>query len=240
MDRNKQKIQNALRKVRPFHDMGGGMFGQLEALVSCREYEKGRVLFLQDDPADYFYVVVCGWVKLFRETMDGTQAVVDVVSEGDIFGECGAFLDKKYTYGAEIVERAELIAIPLSFLSKSVEADGKFAIKMLDFMASRQSKVAREVESLSLQNAPQRIGCFFLKLVPSGQMTDVVVHLPYDKTLIASRLGMQPETFSRALRRLADGTGIKIRGATVEIADVQKIVNFSCSACSSGFPCKNI
>lgn len=239
-DRKKQKISNILADVPPFQGAVEDVLKLLEAQAVVRECEKGRILFLQDDPADYFYVIVSGLVKLFRETVDGTQAVIDVLSAGRIFGECGAFLQKKYTYGTEIVENAELIAIPLSALSKAIEMDGKFSMNMLDFMARRQGKSAREIESLSLQSAPQRIGCFLLQLVPQGEAKNVAVHLPYDKTLIASRLGMQPETFSRALRRLTDVTGVRVKGAIVEIDDVQRIMDYSCAACSSGFPCENL
>jgi len=51
---------------------------------------------------------------------------------------------------------------------------------------------------------------------------------------------MQPETFSRALSKLEEKTGIRIQGATIEIDNIEQLSTYSCAACSSEFPCKDI
>jgi hypothetical protein len=68
----------------------------------------------------------------------------------------------------------------------------------------------------------------------------VTLHLPYDKTLIASRLGMKPETFSRALAKLKEQTGIRIVGPTVYIDRLQTLVSYTCNHCSTHFPCDDL
>ena len=67
-----------------------------------------------------------------------------------------------------------------------------------------------------MQNAPQRIGCFFLSLCPEDKKKNIVFHLPYNKALIAEILGMKSATFSRALNILRQKTGIRIRDTRVE------------------------
>lgn len=107
-------------------------------------------------------------------------------------------------------------------------------------MARYRRQQDRELEHRTIQNAPQRIGCFLLRLTNQEEEGSVKIHLPYDKTLVASRLGMQPETFSRALNKLKDKTGIRVKGATVELDNLEQLTSYSCSACSSEFPCKDI
>jgi hypothetical protein len=46
--------------------------------------------------------------------------------------------------------------------------------------------------------------------------------LPFDKSLIARRLGMKPETFSRALAKLR-GIGVETQGATVNVEDLDRL-----------------
>lgn len=48
---------------------------------------------------------------------------------------------------------------------------------------------------------------------------------------------MKAETFSRALARLRKNTGVNVRGATVEIDNIEKLSNYSCTSCSSTYPC---
>ena len=67
-----------------------------------------------------------------------------------------------------------------------------------------------------------------------------MVKLPYDKTLVASKLGMQPETFSRALSKLKKNTGIEVQGSIITIPDFKMLSDYCCSVCSSEYPCKDL
>jgi len=203
-------------------------------------HEKGKVLFIHGDQAERFYFVKSGWIKLFRETLDGTQAVVDILPAKNLFGETAIFEDGVYPYSAEAVESAEIISLSLSDLKTEIENNNKLALSMLNSMARYRRQQDKEIEHRSMQNASQRIGCFLLRLTNQRQAGSIKIHLPYDKTLVASRLGMQPETFSRALSKLRDKTGIRVKGATIEMDSIDQLVNYSCAACSSEFPCKDL
>lgn len=213
---------------------------KLEKNAHLQKHSKGKLLFLHGDVAQHFYLIKSGWVKLFRETLDGTQAVVDIIPKGHIFGETAIFENDIYPYSAEVVEPSEILSFPLSILKTEIENDNQLAINMLSSMARYRRQQHREIEHRSIQNAPQRIGCFLLGLVPQDQEGALTIHLPYDKTLVASRLGMQPETFSRALNKLKQQTGIQVKGATVELESLDQLVQFSCAACSFEFPCKDL
>ena len=111
---------------------------------------------------------------------------------------------------------------------------------MLKAVAGYRRQLDKEIEHRSIQNASQRIGCFLLRLADQSKKNNVIIHLPYDKALVASRLGMQPETFSRALAKLREKTGICIKGATIEMDNLDQLVSYSCSACTSKFPCEDL
>ncbi|MGB0718850.1 MAG: Crp/Fnr family transcriptional regulator [Bdellovibrionales bacterium] len=223
-----------------FKDCGAAFFEEIERGAAIHTHSKGKLLFLHGDEAQSFFLIKSGWVKLFRETLDGTQAVIDILPAGYIFGETAIFDRDISPYSAEIVEAAEIIAYPLRILKSEIESNNALALNMLSSMARYRREQDREIEHREIQNAPQRIGCFLLRLAPQNQTGAVKIHLPYDKTLVASRLGMQPETFSRALGKLKQQTGIKIHGATIELDSLDQLSSFSCAACSSEFPCKDL
>lgn len=202
--------------------------------------EKNQVLFLHEDKADRFFIVISGWVKLFRETLDGSQAVVDILTANHVFGETAIFQDDEYPYSAEATEPTEVISLPISMLKKEIEENQKLALAMLSSMARYRKQQDQELEHRTLQNAPQRIGCFLLRLTNQQEAGEVTINLPYDKTLVASRLGMQPETFSRALGKLKKETGIEIKGSSIKVNKLSQLSEYSCSSCSSEFPCKDL
>lgn len=235
-----QKTKAALLRTPLFQDSSASFVDKITLQSKLIQADKGKVLFLHEDRAEYFYIITRGWVKLFRETLDGTQAVIDILTKDHVFGEMALFQNNIYTHSAEVSESAELIRFPLSLLKCEIEDNPKMAMTMLSSMAHHRQFQDQELEHRTIQNAAQRIGCFLLRLADQKQKGAVTLHLPYDKTLVASRLGMQPETFSRALGKLKKETGIHVKGATIKMDSLDQLVRYSCSACSSGFPCGDL
>ncbi len=223
-----------------FRDLDTELLDIFARATVVKRHAKGSLLFLHQDEATQFYVVGSGWVKLFRETLDGKEAIVDVVNAGHLLGETAIFEQNHYTSSAEIVEDAVLASLPLSLLQEKIEADPKLAMKLFTAMSRFRRQQEDELEHRDLQTAPQRIGCFLLRLCDPNHNGPVRLNLPYDKMLIASRLGMKPETFSRALNRLKEETQIHIDGATIEMSSIQQLSHYSCSACSSSYPCQDL
>lgn len=217
--------------------------GLLEGFVSER-HNKGHLLFTYSENAQRYYIIKSGWVKLYRETLDGAQAIIDILPQRHVFGETAIFEDSTYPYSAEVIEPAEILSLSLKKLKNLIESNPKFALAMLTSMARYRRYQDQEIEHRSLQNAPQRIGCFMLRLTPAhtdpGSKGPITIHLPYDKTMIAARLGMQPETFSRALAKLRDATGIEVKGSTIEIGNIGSLIAYTCSACTNEFPCQDM
>lgn len=235
-----KEILKTIKSLSVFASSQVTFLDHLAQQSQVQKLQKAQVLFINEQEAERFYVVKKGWIKIFRETLDGTQAVVDILNEDSIFGETAIFQDDIYPYSAEATELSEVISMPIALLKQEIDDNPKFAFDMLASMARFRRLQDQELEHRTIQNASQRIGCFILRLADQGSDGKTVVNLPYDKTLVASLLGMQPETFSRALGKLKSETGITIKGATITMDDLSNLSNYSCAACSSEFPCKDI
>ncbi len=233
-------LSEKIKNTPLFSGISEDVIAEFAKEAHLRSEPKGKILFLHGDDAEWFYLIVHGWVKLFRETIEGTEAVIDVLTSGHMFGDGTVFEDGKYGYGAEAVEPTQFIMLPTSMLKRSIETNNHMALNMLSSMSQHRRQQNREIEHLNVQNAPQRIGCFLLRLCPTSPSPSTTLNLPYDKTLIASRLGMKAETFSRALAKLKSETGIQIHGPTVTIQDIQRLVSYTCNHCSDSFPCEDI
>jgi len=233
-------MKDLLTTCRLFKNCDEKLLDRFVANAQSFNYPKGKMLFIHEEPAEQYYLICRGWVKLFRETIDGTQAVVDIMTKGSIFGETALFQDDVYPFSAEVVEEADLVSLSLKQLKNEIETNPVLAMNMMGSMARYRRQQEMEIEHRSIQNAPQRIGCFLLHLTEQQDAGSITFRLPYDKTLIASRLGMQPETFSRALAKLKETTDIEVKGAQVTIKDIKSLAQFSCQSCSNEFPCKSV
>ena len=190
-----------------------------------RTYARGEQLFAQGDPADGFFCVVDGGVKLYRLSEDGEEVVVHVFSAGETFAEVAMFSGGRFPASCEAVSAARILRIDAVALRRAVLDEPQLAFGMLAAVSLRLRTLVDQIEQLKGHSAPQRIADFFVRQ-SSAAAGPVRLELPYEKALIASRLGMKPESFSRALGRLA-GLGVSVERDSVTIADVARLAAFA-------------
>lgn len=230
-------VMDGLRIAPLFLDMDEKVLGQIAAKAHEKTYGEGDVLCHQDDVAHTVWLVLSGWVKLTRETLDGAEAVWDVLGQGHVVGLETLASPYVHTTRAVAVGEVSVLAIPHSVLRVLLESSPDFARKVLGFVLRQQQDEHLDMEHRAHQTAPQRIGCFLLRLAGTPESGKVVMNLPFDKGLLAARLGMQPETFSRALAKLKQETGMTMVGPHVEM-DIARMEMFACGQCSGTYPCK--
>lgn len=189
-----------------------------------RSVSRGDTIFLQGERAKAIYIVVDGWVKLYRIALSGAEAVVSVFTKGASFGEAVAFRDDTYQVAAEAVTDGTLIRIEADAFLRQIRANPEVASAILSATFVHLHNLVAQVEALKAQTGPQRVAEFLLELSPC-QTGACEVTLPYDKVLIAGRLGMKPQSLSRAFARLKD-QGVTIRQNTALISDLVALREF--------------
>lgn len=234
-------ITEILIKNRFFKDLDTPTLEKFSSQARLMSQPKGMLLLSQDTPCDSFYLIHTGWIKLFKQTLDGSEAIIDVINDTHIFGETALFNDHHNSFSAEVVEPSELIIIPIHILETAIHDTPEIALRMLKVMSKHRKRQDIELENRDIKNAPQRIGCFLMRLCPYPYEKDrITLHLPYDKTLIAARLGMKAETFSRGLAKLKEHTDICIKGSSITIPSLRKIKDYTCAICSMTYPCGDL
>ncbi|WP_298850020.1 Crp/Fnr family transcriptional regulator [uncultured Ruegeria sp.] len=190
-----------------------------------RQYDRGETIFLQEEEAKAVHVVLAGWVKLFRISPTGAEAVVSVFTRGESFGEAVALRNVPYPVSAEAVSPCEVMHIPSPVLLSLMKEDPEIGVSILAATFTHLHSLVAQLEQLKAQTGAQRVAEFLLNLCDcdSGQCE---VELPYDKMLIAGRLGMKPESLSRAFSRLKP-IGVRIDRNHAGIADMDVLRNYA-------------
>ncbi len=191
---------------------------------SVSVHKKGDTLFRQGEPADSFFVVLGGWVKLYRVTPDGNEAVVGVFRCGETFAEAAMFLGGRYPVSAEVVTNARLLRVDGQVLRRRIKEQPELALSMLASASYHLKALVEQIEHIKLLSAPQRLADFLVHLAPTRE-GGATIELPYEKALIANRLGMKPESLSRALAKLRP-LGVSVDREHVSIVDVALLAQF--------------
>jgi len=175
----------------------------------------------QGDPATAFFIIIDGWVKLYRSTSSGDEAVINILAKGESFAESVAFTGNRYFYTAEAVSEARVGRIPADHIVRCIRASPDIALAMIASVSQHLHTLVQQLEQLKAHSGVQRVAEFLASLSMAEQGRCSVV-LPYDKILIAGRLGLTPESLSRAFARLRT-IGVAVDASHVVVADVGKL-----------------
>lgn len=183
----------------------------------------GQVLFRRGTPSTGFYVVRDGRMQLSVSNSEGVVKVLEIISPGGAFGHAVMFLREPYPVDATALVDTHLVFVPSTAVDTILDGDPAMARLMLASMARRLQGKVQDIAMLSLQSATQRIIAYVLGAIPDADAPagpSTRVELPALKQVLASRLGMTPETFSRAMRTLAGEGLLSVDGSVVVIPDI--------------------
>ena len=185
-----------------FSKLNESDLSELLSHAVIRQYEKGKLLFMQGEMLSRYYLILAGWVKLYKSTEAGDEAVLQMLSAGDSLMEASVFLNTPSLVSAQVVQDTKILSLPAPVIRQSLKDNKNLALNMIGGLSLRSQTLIQQIEHSRLKTATERVGWFLLKLgmEQSGGKGSAIT-LPYDKTTIASYLDMTPETFSRTLKR---------------------------------------
>lgn len=197
---------------------------EIEMLASrCvqRRADAGECLFTKGEPCSSFHVLVEGRVKLFLSNPQGAERVIDIVRPGQSFGEACMFLDKPYMVSAEVIENALLVRVPKRAVMDEIDRNPDFAKRMLGGMSHRLHQLVGNIEALTLRSATQRVAAYLLRAIGEENEFD----LDISKGLIAARLHITREHFSRVLHSFIEEGILKVSGRSIRLLDRRRLAD---------------
>ena len=180
-----------------------------------------KVLFESGQPAENFYMVNSGQVKLYCISSDGGEKVLEIIYPKQTFAEAVMFMPKHvYPVCAETIMDSEVICFDMKVFHSILEESHETCFRLLGIMSSYLHQRIKDINNLSLHNAKYRLIVYLLNELPADAQALSSIHLGIPKNVIASRLSIKPETFSRVLLSLVKKNLIEIHGNDITLLDV--------------------
>jgi CRP-like cAMP-binding protein len=207
--------------VAVFDGLKPDVVSRLLAPATVLTLKQGDCLYRQGDLAASLYIVIAGWMKLYRNTLSGDEAIIHVLTKGESLPEAAALTSARYAATAEAISKVRVLQIPADYLVRCIRETPDIAIAMIASSSRRMQRLVQEIEHLKAQTGIQRVAEFLASLCPPGAGPHMIT-LPYDKTLIAGHLGLKPESLSRAFAKLRS-IGVNIHASHVVVREVAKL-----------------
>lgn len=187
--------------------------------------DEGQWLFSQGDTARRFYLVRRGQIRLFRLSPEGVEKVIEIVSAGQTFAEALMFLNApRYPVCAAALDPAEVISIDARDFAAMLRESVDTCFVVLGALSQRLRSLIGEIENLTLHTAKSRVARYLLAHCPEDQRAFA---LDVRKGVLASRLSVKPETFSRVFKQLTDANVILVHGAHITILERGTLISLA-------------
>jgi CRP/FNR family transcriptional regulator, dissimilatory nitrate respiration regulator len=224
MPRKPINVRDFLSNLPLFRDLGADEIARIAAGSVEIDAPRGTVLVNRGDPCRGFHIVIFGQVKLALRAPNGGEKVVELIGPGMSFGEPVMFLDEPYMVSAMTLADSLLLHVASDVVYAEIERDPRFARRIIAGLSRRLHHLIADLEAVSLRSGTQRVIDYLLRDEPApSKVNALCVTLPARKGVIASRLNLTHEHFSRILHELIEARLIEVDGPRVTILDIARL-----------------
>jgi CRP-like cAMP-binding protein len=186
---------------------------------------KGDIIFHRGDPCTGIHVMQRGTAKLVMTSAVGKEKIVELLGEGQSFGLDSLLAGRPYRLTAQTLSDCTLLHIAGAAVLGELEQAPGLVRNMLTRMTEHSQRLIEDVETYSLCSGKQRIVGFLLQA--QGEMhidgDSAAFPLPAHKGVIASRLNLTQEHFSRLLHEMQALDLIVVDGSTIRIPSLDRL-----------------
>ena len=188
----------------------------LLARASVVAVPRGATILAQDTPADRLLILLQGSVGLSTAEEGGAATMVEIMAAGDALSIAAVLLQVPHPVSAVALAPCRLLAIPAEEFRAAAAADAALLRAAMEQMARQWRLLVDQVVDLKTRDATQRAARFLLHRLPAQRGA---VEIPEPRGAIAAKLGMTPESLSRALHGLEAAGLLRLHGRRVDVPD---------------------
>lgn len=221
----------ALGAVALFAACDPDLLTKLNEMADFARVGADEVLFAEGSRLSEVTFLVAGQVGAMNAHPSGGEALTDVLLPVQPLCLSAALLGHPAPIGAKTVTSARLIILPVAELSAVVRREPALNLAFLDHALTESHRLTLETCSLKLRSSAQRLAEYLLGLTDERELSPARFVLPFEKRLLAARIGCTQENLSRAFAVLLR-FGVKTQRGTVVLSDVAGLRTFC------GLPCQ--
>ena len=215
-----------LRKTPIFSDFSDTELDEVFGLINERKFKRETIIFHENEPGNYFYIIKAGRVKVYKLSEDGRELIIGIFGDSGVFGDVPVFDGGPYPASAAAMTDTIVWAISRADFEKLVTAHPEISLKLIRVLGRRLRQAHNVLRGMALKNVPQRMAILLLNLKEEyGRETrdGILLELPLSRQDMAELIGVSRETATRELSKLAKTGTIIIDGRNITIVNEPKL-----------------
>ena len=206
-----------LRRVPYLGPLSSADLEQLQARSVRQSFDRGAIIFLENEPCHGMFLVESGRVKLFKTSAEGREQVLLLAGPGHSFNDVAVFDGGPNPAAAAALDRVVVYLLPTANIVSVVRLNPEAAMALAREFAGRLRHLSDLVEDLSFRHVTSRLAKLLLQYT---QQEDPTIARPrFTQQELASMVGSVREVVGRSLAALEREGAIRIDRSRILVAD---------------------
>lgn len=173
------------------------------------------VLFEEGAEPEFVHLVLSGRVGLVASGRTAQEAVIEIFGAGSLLVVPAVILSLPYLVSGVVLAESRILLIRADLFRQVLDDEPTLARAVVDMQAQHWRLLIEQIKDLKLRDAPQRLAQWLLREL-EGQVGHLI-QISEPKRVVARRLGMSPESFSRAIAALEEGGAIRVDRRSITV-----------------------
>ena len=212
------KHHNFLTNLALFDGVDSDALSDFMQSMRVKQYHKGEVVTFDDQEHANLYIIYEGLFKLTKVDEKGNEIVLNILDKKDAVTPM--YYSPYYDVCVEFVKDTTLFYFSDKDVKRFIDQNHSFSNNIISFLSDSVQTLMIRAEVLQLKTAKEKVGWYLVHAKINNTF-----ELPYSKALIASYLGMKPESFSRALSELKK-EGVILDNKTIRLENGDELCQY--------------
>ncbi len=212
----------AMRQILERHSLFGSLtldeLDQLLPHARLQAFRARQEIFHKGAAGLGLLAVLKGKVRISSIGPDGNQVMLNIINEGDVFGEIALLDGGERTADAVAMTECELLAIDRRDFVPFVRANPEVALRLLSVLCERLRRTTEQVEDMIFLDAPQRLAKKLLQLAASGKTT-----ITLSQRELGSMIGLSRESINKQLAHWQQDGVIRLDAGAIVLVDLESL-----------------
>lgn len=165
------------------------------------------VLFEEGALPEFVHLVLSGRVGLVASGGTAQEAVIEIFGAGSLLVVPAVILNLPYLVSGVVLAESRIMLIRAEAFRRALDEEPPLARAVVDMQARHWRLLIEQIKDLKLRHAPERLAQWLLR--EAEAQGSAVIRIEAPKRVVARRLGMSPESLSRAIAALEEAGAIR-------------------------------
>ncbi|MBV8836834.1 MAG: Crp/Fnr family transcriptional regulator [Alphaproteobacteria bacterium] len=198
-----------------FGQLGPEAIERLTSYAHTKTFAAGVTIFARGDPGDGLFAVLAGTVRISNRSVDGKDAVFNLIQPGEVFGEIALLDGGQRTADAQALTDCTLMLVDRRDFIPLLAARPELAMKLIEILCARLRHTSEQIEDMLFLDLPARLAKTLLWLAANTASRRIAI----TQREIGQIVGMTRESANKQLRDWEERKWVRLERGKILVLD---------------------